>query len=112
MLRLVLAAILLGGLALGLADQALALNYEEPVVPAEFRLSAPPAPPVAAPLVGADIRLRLVREGADGQAPVESMFQGSGVQWARVGAPGAGRWLRNSQWGGGSPCALWTWNVC
>jgi hypothetical protein len=64
MSRLLFAGLLLAGLAFGFSDRALALDYDEPVLPSQFLIA--PAGPVAPPVEGG---LTLLRREANVSRP-------------------------------------------
>ncbi|HZU05900.1 MAG TPA: hypothetical protein VFB73_08000 [Chloroflexota bacterium] len=119
MWRLFLASMLLGGVLLGRAAPALALDYEEPVVPGEFLLGTPlPAPPTAGRTAAAfgllaqrDAPAQVVLPTSMATTPPVSS-EGE-VAWERMPEPGPSRYLPRNQWvedpGG---CAVWDWTVC
>ncbi|HZU07190.1 MAG TPA: hypothetical protein VFB73_14585 [Chloroflexota bacterium] len=129
MWRLLLASILFSGLVWGGTSTAFGLDYEPPVVPAEFLLGpsrgpANPAESRSFTLTVLDSRSLstavLDRRGlivsgpaVAGPHPAEASLQGAGVEWARAGAPGPARFIARNQWSedrGG--CALWNWLSC
>jgi hypothetical protein len=117
-LRALLAGVLCGGLALGSAGSAAALDYQEPVVPPEFLLGGPPP---LAPADGGGARLLTQAAGglpaaiagAGVPAATEPPEAGSaGVSWTRDGAPGTSQFVPRSQWSDGGGCAVWNWSSC
>jgi hypothetical protein len=107
MLRLLVAVILVGAVALA-ATPAAALDYEEPLVPGAFLTVAVGTPEVL-PVEGTAVRFRLALEDTELVAPVEAGFTG-GAAWVRAGAPGEGRWIPGNQFTGEETGrALWNW---
>jgi hypothetical protein len=87
-----------GGLVLGSAGTAAAFDFVQPVVPPHLMMNAP-ALPAPEPSLG------------------PTQVGGSGVSWARDGAPGLVQEpLPGSQWNSRGPelagCGLWDWNTC
>jgi hypothetical protein len=96
--RLLMVGLLAGGLLLGSAGTAAAFDFVPPVVPPELMMNAPALP-------------------AQAPGPGPTQVGGSGVSWARDGAPGlAQQVLPGSQWNSRGPelagCGLWDWNSC
>jgi hypothetical protein len=99
MWRLGQAAILVGAVALGSAAPAAAFDYEEPVVPAELRMT-PPAP--ASNLDDATLRLQLLRQGTGAVQ----------VSPDTASNPGSPPVVTRGQCGEDTGRALWNWNSC
>jgi hypothetical protein len=127
MWRLLLTSILLSGLVWGGASPAFGLDYEPPVVPAEFlvRPSHGPANLVGSHSFGLTAldgrslstavldRRGLIVTALASPDPTRVDLQGAGVAWVRAGAPGSSDFIARNQWiedhGG---CALWNWLSC
>jgi len=118
-LRVLLAGVLCGGLALGSAGSAAALDYQDPVVPPQFLRGGPP-PAASADGGGA----RLLTQAAGG-APAAIAVAGvpaaasdppeagsAGLSWTRDGAPGTSQFIPGNQWSDGGGCAVWNWTSC
>jgi hypothetical protein len=117
MFRLLMAGILGGALGLGSAGAVAALDFEDPMVPPQFLMGAPPT---AMPITNGGARL--LTQGAGGRttslaaptfsdaAPPEG--GSAGASWTREGAPGPLHFISGSQWSDGSGCAIWNWNSC
>ncbi|HZR97294.1 MAG TPA: hypothetical protein VFE37_01230 [Chloroflexota bacterium] len=108
MWRLLLAAMMVGGLVFVGAQPAAAFDYEEPTVPTTFMMAVQPAAPTMAPAEGT-IFFRLALEDVAAAAIVADPT-GSGVSWLRTGMPGDEAAIPNDQWteeNGGR--AVWNW---
>lgn len=104
MRRLIVVGLLLGSGLSGGAHPAWAIDYDEPVIAAQF-LMAPPAP--AAPGEAAGLRLQVLRrESAELTGTGESPSSGAATPAAAPVRACAG-------WGGDNGGrALWDWNTC
>jgi hypothetical protein len=94
MWRLVLAAIVAGGLAFAWSTPAAALDRDEVVVPSEFRMAAPAAPSLI-PAEDTTVRFRLALEDV---APVASSVEAASVSRLYTGMPGLLRVIPGDQW--------------
>jgi hypothetical protein len=101
---------------LGGVQPAAAFDFQDPVVPSQFLMSAPVA---AAPSPSGGMRLLAQGEPAasrvaPGPAADDPPESGSaGAIWPHDGAPGLLRIIPGSQWSddrGG--CAIWDWASC
>jgi hypothetical protein len=118
--HLLLAGVLGSALVLGSAGAVAALDFEDPLVPPQFLMGAPPAAIAAMPTTRGGARL--LTQGAGGRtaslaAPTVSDAAppeggSAGAVWTHEGAPGPLHFISGSQWSDGSGCAIWNWNTC
>jgi hypothetical protein len=108
MLRLLVVALVVGGLTLAGVGPAAALDYEEPIVPAEFLMAA--EAPAVVPIQSGAVFFRLAIGDLDYAAPAMTGFEGSEMNWTRTGGPGQNVWIPGDQWAeetGGR--TVWNW---
>jgi hypothetical protein len=109
MWRLLVVALVVGGLTLAGVGSVAALDYQEPIVPGEFMLVAE-APPVV-PTDGGAVFFRLAIGDFDAASPAALGFADNEMSWSRAGMPGENVWIPGNQWAeetGGR--AIWNWN--